>query len=76
MRLISHYLERAAAVRAMAATMKGSDSRRTLTMLAEQWEALARQVSWVREPQDASAPAQADAEEPTDGSAASTNKGL
>jgi hypothetical protein len=44
-------LERAAAVRARAATMVGSDSRRTLLMLAEQWEALAAQIPRMEEGQ-------------------------
>lgn len=51
MQLIPYYLERAATVRTLANTMTGSDVRRTLLMLAEQWEALAAQVTRVRETQ-------------------------
>lgn len=49
MNLISFYLERAVSVRAMAGAMTTSDARRTLFMLADQWEALAAQAARARE---------------------------
>lgn len=44
MKLIVYYRQRAAEVRLLAAGMCGSQSRRTLLMLADQWESLAQQV--------------------------------
>ncbi|MGE4064949.1 MAG: hypothetical protein AB7E79_16410 [Rhodospirillaceae bacterium] len=53
MDIAAYYVERAQAVRSLAGAMSGSDNRRTLLMLADQWEALAVQRGQLKKTQDA-----------------------